>query len=157
MFCACGCGQQTTLAPKTDNRRGYTKGEPRTYIHNHHFKGKKFTPEHREHISIGQTGRRRGPGIGGRKPGFVLSEEAREKLRQSHRKPWNPDTGSAPRNCKIPQRQFWKMIEDQNGACAICFEIFTRMPRVDHNHSTGEIRMLLCNGCNSNFERIFQV
>jgi hypothetical protein len=43
------------------------------------------------------------------------------------------------------------MFADQNGCCAICgvhqSEVSKRFS-VDHNHSTGKVRGLLCNHCN---------
>lgn len=48
--------------------------------------------------------------------------------------------------------EYNQMLEDQNGKCAICG---TRDPggqanifHVDHEHTTGKIRGLLCNNCN---------
>lgn len=48
---------------------------------------------------------------------------------------------------------FDEMLEAQNGCCAICA---TDEPGhwcgrfcIDHNHLTGQVRALLCNGCNS--------
>lgn len=35
-YCACGCGQRTTIAKQTDNRRGYVKGKPRRFIRGHY-------------------------------------------------------------------------------------------------------------------------
>lgn len=48
----------------------------------------------------------------------------------------------------IDVSQFDAMRESQNGACAICLEPFTKMPHVDHCHSTGKVRALLCPDCN---------
>lgn len=42
--------------------------------------------------------------------------------------------------------EYRKMYEKQNGKCLIC-EKEGKLD-VDHNHSTGEIRGLLCNACN---------
>lgn len=42
------------------------------------------------------------------------------------------------------------MVEAQNGRCAACGNLPT--PRglvVDHNHTTGKVRALLCHNCNS--------
>ena len=39
-----------------------------------------------------------------------------------------------------------KMMESQQGKCAICKEPLSL--KVDHNHKTGKVRGLLCNGCN---------
>ena len=44
-----------------------------------------------------------------------------------------------------------KLLESQGGVCAICQcpeEGFKKYLSVDHNHETGKIRGLLCNGCN---------
>lgn len=38
------------------------------------------------------------------------------------------------------------LLEQQGGQCAICREKPGRY--VDHNHTTGKIRGLLCNACN---------
>ena len=45
--------------------------------------------------------------------------------------------------------QFNKMISDQNGLCAICNKDIADYPYVDHNHVTGNVRKLLCLGCNT--------
>lgn len=42
------------------------------------------------------------------------------------------------------------MLARQGGACAICKQAPTRRPLfVDHCHATGEVRGLLCHGCNA--------
>jgi predicted nucleic acid-binding Zn ribbon protein len=55
----------------------------------------------------------------------------------------------------LTYEQFLTMLEDQNSGCAICG--FVPMPdgknaaarlHVDHDHESGEVRALLCNGCN---------
>lgn len=38
------------------------------------------------------------------------------------------------------------MITDQSNCCFICKE--SKRLIVDHNHNTGEVRKLLCYGCN---------
>lgn len=48
--------------------------------------------------------------------------------------------------------QYDQMFNEQNGCCDICnkTELEIKGPLVvDHNHKTGKIRSLLCNGCNS--------
>ena len=45
--------------------------------------------------------------------------------------------------------QFEVMKRRQNYCCAICEEPFTKTPVVDHCHTTGYIRALLCGSCNS--------
>lgn len=45
------------------------------------------------------------------------------------------------------------MLENQNHSCAICNKHEDEFPRrfaIDHNHTTGEVRGLLCTNCNAN-------
>jgi hypothetical protein len=51
----------------------------------------------------------------------------------------------------ITLEQYDKMVEDQDGVCAICNNINSNGRRlsVDHNHKTGKVRGLLCGGCNA--------
>ena len=43
-----------------------------------------------------------------------------------------------------------KMLDDQNNCCAICKTEFidAKATHVDHNHSTNELRGILCRNCN---------
>lgn len=49
--------------------------------------------------------------------------------------------------------QFNSLIEQQNGKCDICGcsmgQTRYTQPCVDHNHSTGKVRGILCHGCNT--------
>jgi hypothetical protein len=54
------------------------------------------------------------------------------------------------RNYNLPYEEYSRMVEDQNGKCAICLELPSRTHLdVDHNHATGKIRQLLCSRCNT--------
>lgn len=57
----------------------------------------------------------------------------------------------------ITMEEYEKLILSQNNKCAICNKIFIKTskigggkdePCVDHNHTTGKIRGILCRGCN---------
>lgn len=52
----------------------------------------------------------------------------------------------------LTRQAYDQMVEDQNGLCAICQEAplikLLRPLWVDHNHTTGQVRALLCAGCN---------
>jgi hypothetical protein len=50
-------------------------------------------------------------------------------------------------NFNLTPFQFEVMKEKQNGLCAICHK--DKLLKVDHRHSTGKIRELLCGGCNT--------
>lgn len=54
------------------------------------------------------------------------------------------------RNYGVTQEQYEKMYVAQNGVCAICEKINLDGKRlfVDHDHSSGKVRGLLCLGCN---------
>lgn len=44
---------------------------------------------------------------------------------------------------------FMLMLRKQNGQCAICMiELKEKNTHIDHNHTTGDVRALLCNKCN---------
>lgn len=50
----------------------------------------------------------------------------------------------------IELSEYNKMLKEQEGSCAICkSKPNTRMLHVDHCHSLGNIRGLLCHGCNT--------
>lgn len=68
----------------------------------------------------------------------------------------NPDKYAAQRRrallktkYNMTQKEFEAMAEKQEGKCAICKEFQERTLHVDHNHSTREIRGLLCTRCNT--------
>lgn len=50
----------------------------------------------------------------------------------------------------ITESEYTSLIAKQNGECAICGEAIgiTRKAFIDHNHSTGKARGLLCSKCN---------
>lgn len=56
-------------------------------------------------------------------------------------------------NYGITLDQYNKMLSDQNGCCRICDRHESKLSKklcVDHNHTTGKVRGLLCNSCNTN-------
>jgi hypothetical protein len=48
----------------------------------------------------------------------------------------------------ISLEDYEALLEGQDGMCAICSEEGTRQLSVDHCHTTGRIRGLLCDNCN---------
>lgn len=48
----------------------------------------------------------------------------------------------------ITPERFNELFENQHGRCAICKETYHTTLHIDHNHSNGQIRGLLCNNCN---------
>ena len=50
---------------------------------------------------------------------------------------------------KMTPEQYNQMYKDQDGSCKICGKhIAGKSAHIDHNHSTGQIRGLLCVSCN---------
>jgi hypothetical protein len=50
----------------------------------------------------------------------------------------------------IDKEQFDQIFIEQNNACAICNKDLTdKKPHIDHDHSTGKVRGVLCFACNS--------
>lgn len=58
--------------------------------------------------------------------------------------------GQLRRKFGITQQQYDAILADQDGLCAICHLacVTGRKLAVDHCHSTGKIRGLLCHNCN---------
>lgn len=59
--------------------------------------------------------------------------------------------GHLRRTYGLSYKEYIQLLEEQNGACAICqrpAEMFQRRLCVDHNHKSGEVRGLLCIRCN---------
>lgn len=51
----------------------------------------------------------------------------------------------------ITPEQYNEMFAQQHGSCAVCFRHHTDFKKglhMDHDHSTGKVRALLCPGCN---------
>lgn len=44
--------------------------------------------------------------------------------------------------------EYWAHMRRQGGVCALCERDFSRTPHVDHDHTTGRVRGILCSECN---------
>lgn len=88
------------------------------------------------------------------------SEETTERKRQASRE-WRrnlPDhvrremdrRSNLKQQYGITLEEYNYMVADQDGRCALCQVPFSAKakPHVDHDHSTGEIRGVLCHLCN---------
>lgn len=49
----------------------------------------------------------------------------------------------------LTEAQYSEMRDRQHGACAICGIVSQKPLHIDHDHSTGKVRALLCTKCNS--------
>jgi Recombination endonuclease VII len=81
-------------------------------------------------------------------------EENRERYNKTQREySKNPENYKRLRlqRYDITPEDFDKMMLEQDGKCKLCFKIpeTTKRPLcVDHSHTTGKVRGLLCYGCN---------
>lgn len=51
-------------------------------------------------------------------------------------------------NYKLSLADYDSLVKNQNGQCAICEDVSDNL-FVDHCHTTGKVRGLLCHGCNT--------
>jgi hypothetical protein len=89
---------------------------------------------------------------------FVVNRtpENREKYLARNRAKYRPASPEERRRSHLQTRYgltpqgYDQMLEDQNGACAICLRVWVKgRLYVDHNHTTGAVRALLCPSCNT--------
>lgn len=95
---------------------------------------------------------------GQRKKSPEYLEKRRLRQRAYYRKPGVKDrvlAKSKARRRKDHLKYKFNVTEDveqlrlhQHNRCAICLSPFTSTPHLDHDHSTGAIRGLLCSACN---------
>lgn len=52
------------------------------------------------------------------------------------------------RRTGITQEQYQQLVNTQRGLCAICGGVGSKALAIDHNHTTGQLRGLLCGKCN---------
>lgn len=58
-------------------------------------------------------------------------------------------TANLKRKFRLSSSDYNKMLESQGGKCAICGKEPKKVLCVDHCHSSGAVRKLLCNHCNT--------
>jgi hypothetical protein len=73
---------------------------------------------------------------------------------RAQRNAWNRANAEKVRAMFLRQKyglewaEYQRLLAMQNGKCAICQQAFSKTPCVDHDHTTGEVRGLLCKDCN---------
>lgn len=82
-------------------------------------------------------------------PDMVAAQALRRRLRSMQRRLQS----DMQYTYNVTAEQYQKIADAQGGVCAICKRpnVTTRTKRlfVDHNHSTGRLRALLCHSCNA--------
>jgi hypothetical protein len=84
--------------------------------------------------------------------------KAKRQLREGRRKEKDPlvsRKAELKRLYGITWEDYLKIFQEQGEVCAICKEDCStkKMLSVDHDHKTGKVRGLLCNGCNTSLGR----
>jgi hypothetical protein len=120
---------------KARNEAAKRDGKPTYY----QTKGKAYYEANREEITAKQKAYREA----NREPIKAYEENRREAIKtKDKRKQYRREYGITP-------EQIEAMMTRQDSRCAICRTAFTLVPiHVDHCHSTGRIRGLLCRDCN---------
>ena len=80
------------------------------------------------------------------------------RSKEDRKKYYEQDRGNyLKRTYGITSEDYDKMYSEQEGCCAICgthqSELKSRFC-VDHDHDTGQVRSLLCNGCNNGIGKL---
>ena len=61
----------------------------------------------------------------------------------------NSTANARKRRFGVTQEDFDKMLEQQDNKCVICYTALDQSACVDHCHTTGVVRGLLCRKCNA--------
>jgi hypothetical protein len=89
---------------------------------------------------------RRSKGIPPKKP--KMSDEERAARKKKYKKK-NSFVFLLRYRYGMTVEQYEAKLAEQGGVCAICKGTSKRRLSVDHNHTTGEVRSLLCVRCNA--------
>jgi len=84
-----------------------------------------------------------------------MTPEEKEELRERLDKAGIPHLGKNSHSLSkmhyvygLTTEEYLRMLDKQNGNCAICEEHWGSKLVIDHNHKTGKIRGLICERCN---------
>lgn len=163
-YCACGCGQRTTIATQTSTARGVTKGQPTRYVTGHNRRTRpnglpavnaQTCAGCGEELPISEFGTHRNPNTGKTYRRLKCKDcHTRDAVRWARSNRRRTRDGRLRRAYGITIEQYDAMLEAQGGVCAICgADPGERTLAVDHNHADGRVRGLLCDNCNNGLGR----
>jgi hypothetical protein len=86
---------------------------------------------------------------------YSICKSCKSKAERAWRTPEKTKQYNLKKDFDLTPEGYKKMLDEQGGVCAICKELETTVRcgkvqalSVDHCHTTGKIRGLLCNRCN---------
>lgn len=108
-------------------------------------RGAAYYQRNREQIRAKEAERRRARGV----PAKRFRKDYTDEEWKAHRR--KQDRGySLKKLYGITMEDYERMLDEQHGGCAVCgTPPGARRLHVDHDHETGKVRSLLCNGCNA--------
>jgi hypothetical protein len=101
---------------------------------------------------------RHGTSVDGRQAYCKPCQAEYKRTRPHHMQKWRQipenlekqrqyDSDRNLRRYGLSRDEFKTILESQNGCCAICLEVLQK-PQIDHCHTTGNTRGILCLNCN---------
>lgn len=151
--CACGCGRQTPLAPFTYKKRGWVKGQPTRFVRGHSSVSHGFPMakeghkwccgcRHEKPKTEFHTGRYQPDKLASRCKSCASAGAAKIEPHKTREYRLKNKYG-------ISSHEYNRLLNLQGNACAICRKPSLVKPLcVDHDHTTGKVRGLLCKPCN---------
>lgn len=80
----------------------------------------------------------------------TFEEQCKRAIRKERNRKYKQKKGTRFAQYGITEQQYDIMRDAQNGVCAICGGIDGHQSLcIDHNHTTGKVRQLLCSTCNA--------
>jgi hypothetical protein len=131
------------MAKTKEERKEYNKRWAKRYY---------ALPENRDKRKVASQKFRR------ENPEYFKQERVREGARKAAIEWYHKNTEKSKSNTRrrklekefgITIQKYDEMFSSQKGLCAICLRTDRRRLAVDHNHSTGRVRDLLCAKCNT--------
>lgn len=171
-YCHCGCGKLTKIIKWNDKAHGEIRGEPRKFIRGHNGS----LGWHPTDIPLGMKWCYNCKKIKSRDDFYPDRSKKRQRLdglaawckvcAKAAKQTWVVKNRERHNKYQITRRLktkfgveyeiYEQMFKEQDGKCAIC-KTSEPTPRkrgkrinfdIDHNHTTGKIRGLLCSKCN---------
>jgi hypothetical protein len=138
MNCACGCGQDAGVTIATGG--GYTEGKPKSFIKGHSNKGRRST-----HCKCGLP---RTP-ENTNKAGYCRACCNAAQERHRERNPLSSRGTHLFARYGVTKEEFEAQLKKQDHKCLICgvfmdYSNRATTPNLDHDHSTGKFRGVLC-------------